>query len=143
MSILDTIALIFFLSNLVIFFAKMLNVMTYEYRQGDRNLKYYGKEMSIVLFVVSLLAWLFVFSAFSIKAADTQFLETYGIPATDYIEYGIYLSLTNVFVALNLLFTLAELILLFWKRAETEQERFRRGAKERQPRKVALRQYYK
>lgn len=139
MSILDAVALVFFMSNLIIFFAKMLNVMTYEYRPGENNLRYYGKEMSIVLFVVSLLAWLFVFSAFSIKAADTQFLETYGIPATDYVEYGIYLSLTNVFVALNLLFTLAELILLLWKRAESDQERFRRGFKERQPRKVSLR----
>lgn len=146
MSLLEVVSFVFFMINIGIFLAKLVNIMSYRFEPGERALKYYGIEVAFVLFIVSLLAWLFMFVSFATTAAGTQFLIDHGLPATEYMEYAIYLALTNIILVMNGIFTFIEIVLLMWANIRQGQERFRRGYGERQPRffkKVTPRYQYK
>jgi hypothetical protein len=131
----DVVVLIFFLLNTGIFIIKIVNIMSYKFKGTESPLKYYSYQWSIVLFIVSLLAWLFMMVAYSAKAVETQFILTYGLPATPYFVYSVYLSLSNIYMILVGLFTFIEIILIGWSEMRNG-ERYRRND---DPRKVTLR----
>jgi NADH:ubiquinone oxidoreductase subunit 4 (subunit M) len=140
----ETVSMIFFLLNIGIFLIKTANVMTYKFKPGERSLKYYDKHISIILFVVSLLAWLFMMVSFTASSAQINFLLSYGLPTTQYFEYGVFLALSNLFLVLNGILTFFEVILLGWGDIRGQQERMRRGwDKTDTKQKVPLRTPYK
>lgn len=127
MSIAEILTLVFFIAGIIIFFAKILNIMTYKFQPGEKALRIYGKEMSVLTFVITLVAWLFVFLSFSASATEIPFLEQYGLPITSYLEYGVLLSMMNMFLVLNGIFTFIELLLLLYAESRQGTERYRYG----------------
>lgn len=113
MSLTDLVTFVFFIGQIAIFLIKILNLMGYKYEPGKLGLKYYGKEYSIVLFIISLFAWLIMFTSFSARAAESNFFLTYGITTTMYLQYGVYFSISSLLLIFTLVFTFIELILEF------------------------------
>jgi hypothetical protein len=123
----DVITIVFFLASLVIFLAKIANIMTYKFVPGQRALKYYGKDIALVSFIVPCLTWLFIFAGYSVSATEINFLTSYGLPYTSILEQTVMLALMNIILILTGIFTFAEIILLGWSDMRGEMERQRRG----------------
>ena len=125
MSLVEVLTFVFFMANLGIFIAKIINVSTHKFEPGERSLKYYGKEWSLVLMAISLIAWLMVLTSFIGLAGEIEFWTSRGIPVTEYLQYGIILSMSNIFLILNGIFTFFELILLMWADIRVKQPQAR------------------
>lgn len=127
MSYVDTIIFVFFIASIVIFLVKIANIMTYNIKPGKRSLKYYDIDISIVLFIVSMLSWFFMIVGFSAEASTVSFFEAYNIPNPEYLQVGIMLSISNIIMILTGVFTLAEIIMIGWANMRTTMDRQRRG----------------
>lgn len=123
----DAVTFVFFMVSIGIFLLKIANVITYKFVPGERSLKYYGKDVSLMTFIVVLFAYLFMMVSFMTTSGEIPFLEQYGLPVTSYLEQGIYLAISNLILVLTGVLTFAEMILLGWADIRSQMERQRRG----------------
>lgn len=125
MTFAEGVAFLFFMGNIIIFFVKMINIMTADMGNKEQPLKFYRWEMSIILFIVAMFAWLFMLTVLSVEAVNIEFLIQNGIPVTEYISYGVFLSLSNIILILSGIFTFAEIVIFGWAHLQNQHQRTR------------------
>lgn len=120
MSFAESIAFLFFIINIGILITKILNLMTYKERKDGPILKFYGKEIALILFIISILAFFFMLVAFSESTVRIDFLENQGIPARDYIGLAAFLALSGYLMILNGILTFCEVVIMYWDSTKTK-----------------------
>lgn len=121
----DIVTFVFFISNIIIFFAKVLNVMSYKVESGKPTLKLYGIQWSLIFIMVSLISWVILLAAFSAVAVDSSFFWNNDIPSASYVEYGLYLQLTSIMMVVTFFLTILEIWVFLndvWK-SRTDRDR--------------------
>jgi hypothetical protein len=116
MSLPELVTFVFFFIGIGIFLAKVLNVLTIKLKapKGENAFKFYGKEISIVLLIVFFMCWLIISNSFAVEAAETKFMADYGINSVQYLHYGTYLLMFNIFLLTVTTLTIVELIVMTW-----------------------------
>ncbi len=121
----DIVTFIFFMAQIVIFFAKVLNVMSFKIVDGEPTLKMYGVQFSLIFIMVSAISWVIMFAAFSAVSVDSSFFWNNGIPSAAYVEYNLYFQLTSFMMVVTFFLTIIEIWIFLndsWK-SKTEKGR--------------------
>ena len=122
----DMVTLIFFFAQILIFFGKLLNLMSFKQESGEPTLKLYGLSFALVFLMVSLIAWVIMLAAFSAVAVDSSFFWNNNIPSAAYVEYGLYLQLSSLMMVMISFFTILEAWIFLADKSKTRTDKDRR-----------------
>lgn len=122
----DMVTLVFFFAHIVIFFAKLLNLMSFKQESDEPTLKLYGLPFALVFLMVSLIAWVIMLAAFSAVAVDSSFFWNNDIPSAAYVEYSLYFQLSSLMMVVISFFTILEAWIFLTDKSKTRTDRDRR-----------------